>query len=91
MKLCTSLERAQECQREVEAAETKLIAAKNHMERRLARFKNMLEEVIEDDPQLLKTNAWLLHHALNTLGWNAYKIASVLGVSVEHVVAGWRR
>ena len=91
MQLCKSLERAQNCQRDVEAAEARLIAAKHNMEGKLARFKAMLEEAIEDEPQLLKTNPWLLHHALNTLGWNAYKIASVLGCSVENVIMSWRR
>ena len=91
MHLCKSLERAQSCQREVETAEADLIAAKTRMERKLSRFKALLEEAIEDDPQLLNTNPWLLHHALNTLGWNAYKIASVLGCSVEQVIMSWRR
>lgn len=91
MHLCKSLERAQSCQHEVESAEADLITAKTRMERKLARFKSLLEEAIEDDPQLLNTNPWLLHHALNTLGWNAYKIASVLGCSVEQVIMSWRR
>jgi predicted transcriptional regulator len=84
--LMSSLERVQDFHRVVKRAEDKLAAAKTDLDVQMLRFKTRLEEAIEDNPQLLLTNAWLHHHARNTLEWSADRVAAAIGCSREKYI-----
>lgn len=80
------LERAKSFHNVLKVAEEKVVEATNNRDIQMMRFKTRLEEAIESNPQLLKTDGWLLHHALGTLGWNVDRIATAMGVSRETVL-----
>lgn len=82
-----SIERAKQLQNVVNTASGKMQQATDEYNKQNRRFKDCIERTIESDPQLLKTDGWLMHHAINTLEWNCDKIASVMGVSRESLLA----
>jgi len=80
------LERAKSFHNVLKVAEEKVVEAANNRDIQMMRFKTRLEEAIESDPQSLRTDGWLLHHALGTLGWNVDRIAAAMGCSRECVL-----
>ena len=82
-----SIEQVKQFQTVVERASSKLGQAQHEYDKQLRRFKDHLERTIECDPQLLKTDGWLMHHTINTLEWDSGRIASVIGVTHERFLA----
>jgi hypothetical protein len=84
----SSLERAKTFHRVLQTAEDKVVEATNNRDIQMMRFKTRLKEAIQDDPQLLKTDGWLRHHAINTLEWKVDRIAAAIGCSREGALMG---
>ena len=86
-----SLERAKSFQSVLEVALEKAGIADNNLNIQRLRFRNRLEEAIESDPQLLRTDGWLCHHAINTLMMSAEKIAEKCGMSKSELISEWNK